>query len=345
MLKPLSLPAISEAPLVSILVASYNYEAYITEAVQSAQRQTYSKLEIIVCDDGSSDNSCDIVAALAKEDDRISLLRQENAGVAAALNRAFDVAKGEIICLLDADDTFHKDKVARVIQKMHTNSNVGFVQHAMDVVDDKGQVLKALPAHGLFEEGWLAQKLIERGGRWRNMPASALSFRREIAALLFPLSPEKLRSMADAYLYMLAPLLTEVGYLKERLSAYRLHGANLTGSTVFNATVSRKYVAGIKRVHDCVHAAVQSRNLSLPEFDTSRHLTYQEHHFMVSLFEGDDPVELKKMYKALAVQIDADDLYPEKRKRLGKMVLGVARRLPLVLRERWITWAMGGWRR
>ena len=66
---------------------------------------------------------------------------------------------------------------------------------------------------------------------------------------------------------------------------------------------------------------------------------------MVSLFEGDDPIELKKKYKVLAAQIDADDLYPEKRKRLGKMVLGVARRLPLVLRERWITWAMGVWRR
>ncbi len=342
MLKPLPLTPLPVQPLVSILVASYNYAGYIREALQSAMDQTWPHLEIIVCDDGSTDASCDIISDLAATDNRIQLLKQENAGVAAAMNRAFAASAGEIICLLDADDRFHIDKVKQVVEKMQALPDVGFVQHAMDVIDASGKVLKQLPAHGLFEAGWLAEKLIVRGGRWRNMPASALCFHREVAHLLFPLPAENLRSMADAYLYMLAPLLTKVGWLPAPLSAYRLHGANLTGAQHFDQALSHKYTGGIARVHRCISETIKTKQLDIPAFEARRHLTYLEHDFMRDLFAGAEKKVLKQKYRHLAGCINADDLYPQKRKVLGKAMLWIAMMLPVSLRSRWVSKAVRG---
>lgn len=341
MRKPVSLDVLPEKPLVSILVASYNYEAYIEEAVGSALKQTYEHIEIIVCDDGSTDDSCAIVKRLALADDRIQLLEQKNAGVAAALNNAFQRCKGAIVCLLDADDTFHPDKVRLVVDKMQWQGLTGFVQHAMDVVDGDHNIIKQLPVHGLFEEGWIADKLEQRGGRWRNMPASALSFRREIAAMMFPLPASDLRSMADAYLYMMAPMLTKVGYLSRPLSAYRLHGANLTGALHFDASLSRKYTEGIERVHACINLVANQRQLPMPALESDRHLTYVEHRFMQQLFEGANKRDLKEMYRQVSSRIQKDDLYPAARKRFGLLVFGAALYMPVKLRSKWISWTIG----
>ena len=175
-LSPRILSSLSARPLVSLLVPSYNYAGFIREALQSALDQTHDHLEIIVCDDGSTDASCDIVAEMAAKDQRIQLLQQENAGVAAALNRAFDASRGEIICLLDADDRFHADKVRQVVELMQRRPQTGFVQHAMEVIDGAGHKIRQLPAHGLYEEGWLAEKLLARGGRLAQYAGQCAEF-------------------------------------------------------------------------------------------------------------------------------------------------------------------------
>ncbi len=343
-LQPWALSPLPEEPMVSILVASYNYEAYIKTAVERALKQSYKNLEVLVVDDGSTDASCSIVNALAAEDARLRLIQQENGGVAAALNRAYAESKGAVICLLDADDLFMEHKVSRVIEKLKEMPGAGYVQHAMEVIDDRGRFIRQLPTGRQFEEGWLAERLIRRGGRWRNMPASAISFRREIAELLFPLPAQHLRSMADAYLYMLAPLLTEVGHIPEALAGYRLHGSNLTGSLQFNATVSGRYVEGIQRVHRCIRETVESKGLGLPALDADRHLTFLEHRFMHGLFEGKKMSGLLAAYWDVSKKIKADDLYVFNRKLFGRIVLGVALFLPVSLRSMWVTWGMGGWK-
>ncbi|MEM8486588.1 MAG: glycosyltransferase [Bacteroidota bacterium] len=337
----MALAPLQAEPLVSVLMPSYNYASYVTAAIASVQAQSWTHLEIIVCDDGSTDGSADIVRRLAASDDRIRLIVQENAGVAVALNRAFAAARGEVICLLDADDVYEATKIAAVVATMQRKQQAGFVQHAMSVVDAAGEFIRTLPTHGHFEAGWLGPALLKRGGRWRNMPASALSFRREVAERLFPLPAAYLSSMADAYLYMLAPLLTEVAYQPEPLSSYRLHGNNLTGALHFDAQLSRKYVEGIARVHAAVKDAVDRRGLSLPAYAAADHLTHNEHQFMVQLFSGAARGALWSMYRVLVRQIRADDLYPEKRKLAGIAVLGVAILLPLQSRAGWVSRMMG----
>ena len=90
--------------LLSVVVPVYNVEAYIEECVESLLRQTYSNIEIILVDDGSTDKSGVICDQIAKQDNRVLVIHQENAGVSHARNVALDNCRGDYITLVDSDD-------------------------------------------------------------------------------------------------------------------------------------------------------------------------------------------------------------------------------------------------
>ncbi len=96
--------------LISCIVPVFNGERYLAEALDSILAQTYRPLEVIVVDDGSTDGTAHIVAGYGE---RISYLRQANAGPGAARNRGLDAAAGAYVAFLDADDLWHKEKLAR----------------------------------------------------------------------------------------------------------------------------------------------------------------------------------------------------------------------------------------
>ena len=91
-------------PLISIIIPVYNVEQYIEKCVDSLTGQTYNNIEIILINDGSTDDSGAICDELAKKDDRIVVLHQENAGVSAARNNALDIMKGDYVTFVDSDD-------------------------------------------------------------------------------------------------------------------------------------------------------------------------------------------------------------------------------------------------
>lgn len=90
--------------MVSVIIPVYNGAEFLEKCLRSVMQQTYQDIEIIVIDDGSKDNSYEICERLVKEDKRIRLFRQENAGVSAARNKGMSVAKGDYITFVDADD-------------------------------------------------------------------------------------------------------------------------------------------------------------------------------------------------------------------------------------------------
>jgi glycosyltransferase involved in cell wall biosynthesis len=304
--------------------------------------QTYDRWEDIVCDDGSTDGSTDVVETYSERDGRITLLRQANAGVGAALNSAFSASRGEIVCLLDADDYFDPAKLGAVVDKFLSASNVGFVQHGMSVVDPDGNLRRRLPGGVSSEEGWIAERVARRGGRWRSVPASALCFHRDIADLLFPMPVDSLRSMADAYLYMLAPLLTLVGYIDRPLAAYRLHGANLTGSLRLDPDVTSRFLDGFDRVFASVSEKSNERQLPTLVQPEKNHLTYREHRYMEALFDAHSRLpDLLRSAGGLIRRIAADDLYSPARKALGITAFTLAPLLPFAVRSWWINLMLG----
>jgi len=229
-LKRIELSPLTGLPLVSVLVSSYNYGRYLEEAILSVCTQAYSKLEILVCDDGSTDDSWQIILRLGRQDPRIIPLRQPNSGQAAALNRAYEASSGDVVCLLDADDLFYPKKVESVVAALSSSEKCGMAIHRMDRVDAARRTLGVIPLLYELPRGWqpdhynlLAPQMLPG-----LPPCSGLSLRRILADRLFPL-PVGLRAYADTLIQVVAPMLTSIAAIDDVLSAYRIHGENTAG--------------------------------------------------------------------------------------------------------------------
>jgi hypothetical protein len=139
-----------EEPLVSVIIPVYNGELLIGQTIDSALRQTYQNMEIIVVDDASTDRTPELVEAYTARDSRVRLIRQPHSGVARARNRALAEARGEFIAPLDADDLWEPNKIAMQVARMLQAADAGMVYSWWVWIDTKGAVLDRSP-------GWLIE--------------------------------------------------------------------------------------------------------------------------------------------------------------------------------------------
>ena len=154
----------------SVVVPVYNVEAYISETIESIITQSCQNIEIILINDGSTDNSGIICESYAKIDSRIIVIHQRNSGVSAARNRGIDLAKGEYICFVDGDDTIDSDMIEllytfgynhdidlilpignKYTQKIERNENSFRILEANQVLSDYLQFKNLLDSHGLLK--------------------------------------------------------------------------------------------------------------------------------------------------------------------------------------------------
>lgn len=113
--------------LVSVIVPAFNVAAFLDTALASAAAQTYSNLEVIVVDNGPSDETPQIAQRWAKKDSRFVSVRQTGVGVSAARNTGLAYAKGELIAFLDADDIWFPEKLARQMNLLKANPQANFL--------------------------------------------------------------------------------------------------------------------------------------------------------------------------------------------------------------------------
>ncbi|MFM6456289.1 MAG: glycosyltransferase family 2 protein, partial [Planktothrix sp.] len=121
---------LSSSPQVSVIIPVYNGERYISQAIDSVLSQTDSNYEIIIVDDGSTDNTHQIIQHYIEKCQDLDLIRyifQSNQGVAAARNQGIQIAKGEFIALLDQDDVFLPEKLAHQVAYFQTHPDVAIV--------------------------------------------------------------------------------------------------------------------------------------------------------------------------------------------------------------------------
>src|SRR3989344_2856340 len=111
-------------PLVSVIIPTYNARSYILEAVDSALAQDYENIEVIVINDGSTDDTEEILRPYV-ESNQIKYFVQENKGLAATRNRGVSLSSGEFIAFLDADDLFLKEKIGEQVEVFLKNKEVG----------------------------------------------------------------------------------------------------------------------------------------------------------------------------------------------------------------------------
>jgi glycosyltransferase involved in cell wall biosynthesis len=233
-------------PYVSAVINSYNYGRFVGEAIESALGQDFpaDELEVVVVDDGSTDDTRERVA---KYGERVRYLRKKHGGQASALNLGFAEARGEIVALLDADDVWLPEKIRRVAEAFEKNPDAGMVYHAAVIWETERNLCYA-DAHERAISGHVPRST-EDLLAYRGSGTSGLTFRKALAAKLLPI-PEELALYADSYLMYLIIFLAPVVMLNEYLLKYRIHGGN-------NATLKDADQQRLRRRVESVSAAVR----------------------------------------------------------------------------------------
>ena len=124
---------------VSVVVPAYNISTYIADALKSLEKQTFRDFEVLIVDDGSTDNTAEIVQSFCQRDSRFRLLKKQNGGLASARNYGIARAKGEYIALLDGDDIYLPDKLASHVTQLDRRSDIGVVYSASRAIRDDGK--------------------------------------------------------------------------------------------------------------------------------------------------------------------------------------------------------------
>lgn len=138
--------------MISIVVPAYNAAGVIERCIDSVLRQTYPDFELLIIDDGSTDETAEIVVAKATQDARIRLIRQENAGVSSARNTGISAASGQLLCFIDSDDTVS----ANYLEILYALYSPG-VLPVIDVVrsDRDGSALSPMPEAYTLDGDWV----------------------------------------------------------------------------------------------------------------------------------------------------------------------------------------------
>lgn len=132
-------------PLVSVLIPCFNVEKYVESSLNNVITQTYKNLEILVIDDGSTDNTRSILDQFAKKDQRINVVyNKENKGLIKSLNKGIDLAKGEYIARTDADDLVEKNWIEELIYILEKSPEILAIGAHANIINNKNKVLNQI---------------------------------------------------------------------------------------------------------------------------------------------------------------------------------------------------------
>ncbi|OFP16917.1 hypothetical protein HMPREF2976_10485 [Corynebacterium sp. HMSC077D10] len=163
--------------LVSIIVPAYNVAEYIESCLNSLLAQTHEEIEVVVVDDGSTDQTAAVCAAVARRDARVRVIAQPNAGVSASRNRGVQEARGKYVCFVDSDDAAHPDMVARLLAALSTaGAEIACAGYAPFSASYVPAELGSSAAQTLSGEEACAELLYQRipNGPWAKMFARSV---------------------------------------------------------------------------------------------------------------------------------------------------------------------------
>ncbi|MGZ7445997.1 glycosyltransferase family 2 protein [Paenibacillus sp. TH7-28] len=202
---------------ISVMISNYNYASYLPEAIESVLSQTYQNFELIIVDDGSLDNSKEIILKYKENyPDKIKAVLKENGGQASAFNAAFELTTGSIISFLDADDYWYSEKLS-VISEYHKSYNA--IQHNL-LINNQSKFTY------LEDKVCKQKRLLEMYGFMGTIPTSGLSFYKDDIKDFFPIPRDSYKICADLYLKIMYLNKGDIFSIDQPLGCYRSHNSN-----------------------------------------------------------------------------------------------------------------------
>jgi glycosyltransferase involved in cell wall biosynthesis len=244
-----------EPGLVSVIIPVYNRASLVERTIDSALNQTYANVEIVVIDDGSTDETPLVLARYAElYPSQVRVIRQANAGQVVARNKGIAVARGEYMAFLDSDDTWHPTKLARQLPLF--KNGVGLVYSSIFEVDDDDRVLRAVPCEPNMR-GYIYESLLVRN----RMTGGSVVVTREALGQTGVFDTQ-LRAAENWDLWIRIAEKFAVDYVDEPLINYRVHDSNMSRDE--------------SRMREATSALLRKHFASPPSPDTPRHAAYLE---------------------------------------------------------------------
>ncbi|HYG28186.1 MAG TPA: glycosyltransferase family 2 protein [Caulobacteraceae bacterium] len=223
----------SEAePLVSVVVPLHNGASTIERTLDSICRQTWENLEVIVVDDGSTDSGPALVEQRAVDDPRVTLVRQANAGVAAARNHGARVAKANFLAFIDADDLWGPEKIAAQMEVMERRgSRTGLVYTWAALIDENDRIYSL--EHRPKEEGDVFRALCRANivGNGSSPLVRREAFEK-IGGYSAHLREAGAQGCEDLYIYLCVAEHYEFGLVPRHLTGYRVTAGNMSSDAL-----------------------------------------------------------------------------------------------------------------
>lgn len=212
----------SATPLISVLMPVYNAQRYVAMAVESILQQTFRDFEFLIVDDGSTDRSLKILQRYAAQDIRIRLISRPNTGYVTALNQMLELAQGELVARMDADDVALPDRFANQVAFLQQHPKVVCVGGAQDWIDAAGRFLLHHPEAEGNEE---IQQLALTGQTPINHPSAMM---RRSALQQVSGYDEALHPAEDLDLWLKLGEIGELANLKTTVLQYRQHDRSVS---------------------------------------------------------------------------------------------------------------------
>lgn len=206
-------------PKVSVIIPTYNRAKFLPRAIQSVKDQSFRDFELIIVDDGSTDETPQVVQSVAGD---CRYIRKENGGSASARNAGIQESKGRYIAFLDSDDFWMPEKLAEQVKVLDANPKIGIVYARMPIINDKGETIGMKPA-GVSGKNF--KELLEL---WGDLPTSTVMTRRECfdKAGLFD---TELTTMQDIDMWLRIARFYDLYEIEGKvLSYYCRHGDQIT---------------------------------------------------------------------------------------------------------------------
>lgn len=212
---------INEQPLVSIIIPCYNAERFIKQTIDSVLNQSYQNFEIIVLNDGSTDNSLNIIQNIL--DERINIIDKKNTGVSDTRNIGFQKAKGKYILFLDSDDVISKNYLLSAIDFLENNQEYSFCTFFIKHIDENDNIIENIPnKRGTYQN---IQEEIALFNTDVSTCPSAYIYKKDFLEKNYIFYSKILSSPADKY-YLLCVSQYGKGKLIDLNTAYLLYRIN-----------------------------------------------------------------------------------------------------------------------
>lgn len=206
------------SPLISVIIPTYNRAAFIKDAIESVLNQTYKNYEIIVVDDGSIDNTKEIVSSIAGS---IRYIYKSNSGPSASRNRGIREARGEYIAFLDSDDLWDPEKLELQMNEFLGNPELAMVTSNYRFIDQNKQVIKdPVGKEGYVPPRYIIADMVRLQFPWGG--TSQFIFRRSVFEDVGVFN-ERLRISEDLDLLIRIGVRYPIAYVNRVLTSIRLH--------------------------------------------------------------------------------------------------------------------------